>query len=642
MTNKHIFLNLSKIDLLENRRIYLPYCLASLFCVGMVYALLSLSNHSSLLSMTSGSFLASVLSYGAMGAGVFSALFLLRLNVFLARYRNRAFQFYTTLGMQKKHIARIIFYESVLLYLVSSVAGVVIGTLIRPSLIQMLSWIMQGQVRSMSYVPQMDAVITMAFFFLLYLFLFVDAVRRIRILDAQPSYTKRNKEPNSIRAALGLLSLVFAYVLIWKMADPMTALRFCILAFCLMAVGTYFILKDGVRMILDKIVHWKWMYLRPKMMVGLSNIRAHMALEGRLLADICVLTTVILLLLSSTFALWSGMEQVLNLQNPRDVVVQSRRSSASRKDLLSQLKKKGIKVKNEVYYPYVSTNLYREKGEWVSYTDQHNLRKVITFQIITVDTYDKYAKSNAKLDKDEVFLYAEDGSEPDQIRVLGKKFRVKKHLTAMFQGLTRSHGAHTVYYLVVSSDHVLSQLQKKQENPLQINVGFDVKSLKQVKIVEKMMHGDQKDWNYYPYYVAYKNYIGFYGAFFFVVLLASLLLLMAVILSMYYQNILDGYEQSHQDQNLVELGMDPWDLRKSVRIRTGWTFFLPLSLSGVHFFFSFPMMNQLLRAMGLVNIPFFMNVCLMSFVSFGLVYVVIYEMTVRTYIRMADPQEKAS
>ncbi len=637
MVIKHMFLHLTKLDLKNNRQVYLPYGFALTICIASFYALFSISSNPSLQRMTSGSFMTTVFFYGIFVLGIFCICFLFHLNSFLARYRNQAFRFYTSLGMEKKHICRIIFYETFYIYFFSSIVGMALGYVLSHEMAYACQWIMQGKKVMAWFFSSRCCFYTLGFFFILTCALCIDSMRRIHVIYPSARFNEKEgvirEKSNKGATLFGLICLICAYVIAGRIEDPLTALRFFILALVLAVIGTYCFYKEGYFVFLKQLRKWKWYQYKSNHMMGVAHAIAFIKKEGKQLANICILTTMILILLSSTITLWSGMNQILDTKNPRDVVLQSVSKKADVKEIQKLLKENKIDVEKEVNYEYLSVDLYKEGKQWTEEKKQGGINQVTTFEIITLDTFDFYEKSNAKLEEDEVILYAEQGWDSKNIRVLGKTFRVKNNLNAIFNGMTRTHQAKNVCYMVVNSKETLQKLEKKQSTKIRTNYGFNLKDTKQKKKVERLLHKKLKEWNYYPRYVAYKNYIGFYGSFLFVGIFVSVLLLVATILSLFYQQILDSYEDQARYRNMQLLGMEKEEIKKNVRSQLALTFFLPLFGAGIHLVFSFRLMNQLLRAAGLVNTQLLLKEMISSFLFFLFIYIVIYELIATMYYR---------
>src|SRR5690606_31933619 len=95
----------------KNAQTYLPYLLTGIFTVMMFYNMSFLAVAKDIGSLSDSAQLRTLLSFGAGVIAVFSVIFLFYTNSFLIKRRKKEFGLFNILGMEKKHIARIILWE---------------------------------------------------------------------------------------------------------------------------------------------------------------------------------------------------------------------------------------------------------------------------------------------------------------------------------------------------------------------------------------------------------------------------------------------------------------------------------------------------------------------------------------------------
>lgn len=105
---KGFFPRLALSGIRKNRSIYYPYILTAVLTTAMMYIIGSLQQISTDYSGT----LAFSLQLGIVVTSVFSVVFLFYTNSFLMRRRKKEFGLYNILGMEKRHLARLIFWET--------------------------------------------------------------------------------------------------------------------------------------------------------------------------------------------------------------------------------------------------------------------------------------------------------------------------------------------------------------------------------------------------------------------------------------------------------------------------------------------------------------------------------------------------
>ena len=122
---KGYFCHLALGGIRKNRKIYYPYILTAVFTTAMMYIIMSLARNTG--NRTTMTF---ALQLGVVVTSLFSVLFLFYTNSFLMRRRKREFGLYNVLGMEKKHLARLVAWETGVIALVSLVLGLALGVLL--------------------------------------------------------------------------------------------------------------------------------------------------------------------------------------------------------------------------------------------------------------------------------------------------------------------------------------------------------------------------------------------------------------------------------------------------------------------------------------------------------------------------------
>lgn len=97
-----LFAKLALVNIKKNHQTYVPYILASLFDVAMLYMMLFINNNAGMKRIRHSG---DVLMITSMGVGIiiiFSFIFLLYSNSFLMKRRQKELGLYNILGLEKK------------------------------------------------------------------------------------------------------------------------------------------------------------------------------------------------------------------------------------------------------------------------------------------------------------------------------------------------------------------------------------------------------------------------------------------------------------------------------------------------------------------------------------------------------------
>ena len=120
---KGFTLKLAWNNIKQNRKFYLPYVLASVGIIMMFYIMCYLAFNKGLASLAGAEYISFIMVLGCVIIGIFSIIFIFYINSFLMKRRNKEIGLYNILGMEKKHIGKILFTENLITSLFSIVAG---------------------------------------------------------------------------------------------------------------------------------------------------------------------------------------------------------------------------------------------------------------------------------------------------------------------------------------------------------------------------------------------------------------------------------------------------------------------------------------------------------------------------------------
>ena len=110
--NKKLYPRLAAMNLRKNAKLYTPYIFTCIGTVMLYYVISALSKSTALENISGGSVLKSILGFGSGVVALFSAIFLFYTNSFLMKRRKKEIGLFNILGMGKRHIAGVMFFET--------------------------------------------------------------------------------------------------------------------------------------------------------------------------------------------------------------------------------------------------------------------------------------------------------------------------------------------------------------------------------------------------------------------------------------------------------------------------------------------------------------------------------------------------
>ena len=251
--NKVFYPRIAMINLRNNGRTYVPYLLTCILSTAMFYVICSLSLNPDLDTMLGGGYMRTLLQMGTWIVGFFVIIFLFYTNSFLMKRRKKEFGVFNILGMEKRHISKVIAYETLFTALVSLLAGISLGIVLERLLYYALGAMMAGG-GALTFNISVEGIrTTLILFAIIHLLIFLSSRWQIRLANPiqllhGSSYGEREPKARWLMALLGLISLGAGYAIAVLTKNPLNALLLFFVAVLLVIwLITYLMRPRGPR-----------------------------------------------------------------------------------------------------------------------------------------------------------------------------------------------------------------------------------------------------------------------------------------------------------------------------------------------------------------------------------------------------------
>ena len=652
-----LYRRLAASTLKKNARTYLPYLLSACGTVAMFYILAYLALNSG--SGTTGL----VMQLGAVVVGIFALIFLFYTNSFLIKRRKKELGLYGILGMEKRHIFRMMAYETLYCFLISVVSGLAVGLLFSKGVQLLFLRILQMPVQwGFAFSPS-AALVTVLLFAGIFFLTLLSNLRQVHI--SQPIELLRGsqvgeREPraNWPLAILGVVLLAAGYALAQFVNNPIWAFILFFLAVILVILGTYALFTSTSIAALKLLRRNKSYYYQTKHFISVSGMIYRMKQNAAGLASICILSTMVLVMVSTTTSLYAGMNEMFSWYT-RDFYVHTYADSESggytpsapSRLILSQ---QGYEPLDEQVYSSLSFATVRDGEGGFAFVPQDDANAmeasvddIMQFTMLTLADYNLLSNNAYELAQGEVLLAAARGTDAfdqPQLRVFGLEFDVAANVTAPDIYAADYMGTE-LYYLIVPDAHTFWQIANLEiqfygnnatyvENIYAFNVDAGASVDEQAALRTDLLA--QGSVSVTCTALVKQDAQEFYGSFFFLGIFLGLLFLMATAMIIYYKQISEGYDDRARFELMQKVGMTAEEIRSAVRSQVLTVFFFPLVMAGVHIVFAFKMIAMLMSLLQLTNTTLFALTTVVCFFAFAAVYALIYAITARSYYRIVS------
>lgn len=641
--NNFIYEKLAVTNLKNNRKTYVPYIFTGVLTVMMFYIIDALSRGKGITQDT----LKICLQYATGVIVVFAVIFLFYTNSFLIKRRKKEIGVYNILGMGKRHIARMMAVETILTAGISILGGLVFGIIFGKLMYLLLLKILHNSVDmqfSVNGTAIVQTVILFAGIFLLTYLYNILQIQLVNPVELLHGGNQGEKEPKSrwLLVIIGVAALGNGYRIALTTEAPLEALlKFFIAVICVI-IGTYALFIAGSIVVLKMLRKNKAYYYNPKHFTSVSGMIYRMKQNGAGLANICVLSTMVLVMVSTTVSLYAGMEDILDSRFPRDVSIVCNEADTNNEEILQRLikeqcEKAGVKITDRVRYRYGSMNAVL-KGNNLEKVEQYYPDNHFYYvEMITQEEYNRIEKQNVSLKEQEILTYTTNGKcGKKQINIAGQNYQVKKELSEMTSQPKNTAEMYKTLYIVFANAEQIERIESFSYADKFNLKGDDGKQKEALEQIQNEFYEKFPDGTMESRMLSRSSFYELYGGLFFIGIYLGSMFIMATVLIIYYKQISEGYDDRERYQIMQKVGMSKKEVKRSIRSQVLSVFFLPLVVAVIHVAVAFKVMTKILGVLNLTNVSLFAVCTIITIAVFAVFYIIVYSITAKEYYRIVN------
>ncbi len=666
---KGFFLKLAAGNIKKNSKTYFPYILTCIVTVAMFYIVKSLSLNPGVEGMAvGGSFMSTTMGLGSFVVALFAFVFLFYTNSFLVKHRKKEFGLFNILGMERRHLALVAGWESVCVMAVSISLGLLLGISLDKVMFLLVMRIIGGEAALGFFISARAVLSTVVFFAGVFLLIALNSIRQI--YKAAPVELLRagnvgEREPKSkwLLAVCGLLAVGGGYYIAITTEDPISSVMMFFVAVLLVILGTYLLFTAGSIVWLKMLRGNKGYYYSTRHFVSVSGMIWRMKQNAVGLANICILSTMVLVMVSTTTAMKAGMEDITANRYPADFMIYDEDGRCDRETMINAIRElqeeSGFPVTRQMEYSYLAFQAIREGDGFGVYRDRARSVEDDTNSLffLTLKDYNAVMGEEKTLREGEIMIYSNRQSyDYPALRLFGREYKVAEKLDGFVGNGEYEALMSGTQYIVVPDMEDMKYLDREQKEILKdlaSSIGWvygfdtDADEAHQQEFanllsgrlgvtqgeraagacrLETKMDGR-------------KAFLEIVGGLFFIGVFLGLLFVMATVLIIYYKQISEGYEDKERFEIMQKVGMSRDEVKASIHSQVVTVFFLPLLVAGLHVTAAFPLVSRLLKLVNLYNTALYAACTAGCFLVFGAMYVSVYLLTAKTYYRIVSRQE---
>ena len=672
----------------KNYPFFIPRILAEAGLLGCFYIALTLAMDGRLQEVRGGEYIPTFMWMGVGVLVILSSVLMFYTNSFLMKQRKREFGVYNVLGMEKRHIGKVLFHEGLISDSIAIAGGIGLGILFYKLCSLLVCRLLESEIIIGFYFITPVTIIPAALFFIL-LDLVTYFFNRISIAKMKPvellaSRNTGEKEPRVkwLLLIIGIAALGSGYFISLTTENPLQALLMFFVAVVLVIIGTYCLFVTGSTFVLKLLKKNKDYYYDKRHMPAVSGLLYRMKQNAVGLASIAILATGVLVMISTTVSLYTGMSGTLKRNYPDDMYLAAEYylpgsetpvsidGDVLEKTLRSASEKNRVDVESINYNEYLQTSYFAEDGHLYAQSEIDGLRDGViigginNFIFITNDTYEKLTGERLDLSGREIST-CRISSAIDKAYDLtgtvflhGNEYPIKSVIYSFPISVQVIASGFGTYGVVVADQDILDEIYMNHQAAYGENasnmtqrIAVSFADSDQVGRVYDDLRDDIYDeleayavsngcsekglfLNMDDVWDARTAMVGMFATLLFLGILLGAVSMFATVLIIYYKQISEGYEDRGRFQIMEKIGMSKEEVKKTINSQVLLVFFLPLVTAGVHMAFAYPMLKKMLKILMFYKASLFLECTLITYAVFALVYVLIYRATSKTYYKI--------
>lgn len=666
-----LYFKLAKTNLSNNKPFYIPYIISSIITVAMLYMMSFLSDNKGLNKIMGADSLATIFRLGVGIIVIFSYICLFYTNSFIIKRRKKEIGVYNILGMEKRHLSKVLFVETIYSAIISLVCGIIVGIAFSEFILMVLYGIIGIHKTVEFFVNIHGIILCVVSFGILFLLTFLYNFMQIKLANPIELLRGTNvgeREPKTkiFMTIVGVVCLAIAYYIAITTENPLNVLTLFFVAVLLVIIGTFALFTAGSIALLKLLRNNKKFYYNKRHFMAVSGMLYRMKQNAAGLASICILSTMVLVVISTTVSMYVGIQDELMARYPNDVCVTVDYNSVI--DKSSEIEKAifdeidSAEVKNKKAFSYLSV-FVGQKGDGFTTDKEHlSYQNSYLFYILSKDDFIKidnnFKDKIGNISKGEAVVVLNKKYDKKDIKIFGKNYKVNKsfehtedndlYVISTLNGLG---------YIILDNDESVQELYDVQEKMLgkganyyTNKIRFDFKSgnKKQkaaaykkidnaVKKYFKENKNDKKEISSYWVESRQENEQNFYllyGGLFFLGIFLGTMFLMVTVMIIFYKQITEGYDDRERYQILEKVGMSSREVKDTIKSQIRIVFVLPIFAAAVHVTAAFPMVNRILKMLNLNNEKLFAGCLAATIIVFAVIYYLVFKVTSRAYYKI--------
>jgi len=621
---------------------YFLYFASMIFSIVIYFTFVSLKYDSTIQTASDGSQkISSAFSGAAVVLIVFVAVFIWYSNSFFTRKRKKEVGLYSLLGVRKKQIGRMLFYENFLMGILALIVGIALGAVLSRFFVMILMKVMGYAVMADFSISPAAILNTFVVFMIISLIASVQGYRliyRFKLIELFRADQEHEKEPKSslVIALLSVVLIGFGYWL--ALQNLLTSKAWAAIGYMLtplvilisVILGTYLLFNTLTVTLLKLARKHKTSYWRGLNLIGTSQLLYRMKGNARTLTIIAVLSATTLTAVGTAYSTYYNTRTNAELANPNSYMFIGADSAAAAKAYKAIEQAEGHKLLYHESIPLL------EVDADISGMNNASGEEEQSFTVISSRDFNRMAKLQGR--DDTISLEGSEAAalEPAYMEGISPEY-VGSSIELKVSGINKTIPFNTykkynvlnlgsVYSTIVVSDDLFAEL--KHSAKALVAEAYGITHQDKAKELTKQLEGILPETaGLSSFYSDYSRGMESSGLLMFMGGFLGLVFLAATGSIIYFKQLTEAGSDKARYLILHKIGVKKREIRKSVAKQVLFIFALPLAFGIAHCAVALSALSKMM----MTNLVVPVVTCMGAYVGIYLIY---YFLTVHAYCKI--------
>lgn len=652
---KNLYARLAMTNIKKNKDINLPYIVAFTIITALYFIVVAMIHNKGLKNVPASN---SVLQCFQISNGiirVISFVFMIYINSFLIKKRLKEFGLYNILGLEKKHIIYVMLIENVIVFGASILGGMILGTVFGKFSFLVLLKFCHTSADSkllLSLKPYMQTLELFGVIFLFCCAINMFTIWRNKTIDLlhRDKYGEKKVKGLLFFTIIGIVFLGIAYYMANTTSNYIEALQIFFPAVIMVIIATYLLFMTGSIVLLNILKNNKKFYYKSRNFISTSSLIYRMKQNAVGLANICILSTMVIVTAAGCTSLYLGQEKITKHRNPYDLTIEKQADIFTEDIIRQTANKNNVAIEDYFEFNGISGGFLIQGNSIVKLDSnlkldiQDYLDSLYDFIALSADEYNKISNTNLHLEANHIALVSIDDLSmlQKEINMEGKMYQVDDIITdsALLQYkngkkdqtiyiiCSNAEEAASLTNLIYQNEYETNEIQSfqyinyKGEKNDRLSFAHAIMDLSREKSLVTDIDTDRID--------AY----GMFGGLLFIGIFFIIIFLTITILIIYFKQITEGFDDRERFGILQKVGMDEKMVKQTINRQIIIVFFMPLIMALIHLVAASNIIKSMLTAFYLPDMLLILQCIIATSFAFAIVYIIVYKLTAKTYYKI--------